>query len=149
MLDRNRDFSPIYGDSAAKFYQDGKYFDASGNPVSEEAAAGRNPGAATLPMAAPAFDPPLVGPTISPPSDGLVPPTAESLAAEAATIAQLEANPTPPATADAPLETTEVTIQVTPESAPETIAVPVVTDVVVPTTETTFGTDANGSLVEG
>lgn len=121
MLDRNRDFSPIYGDSAAKFYQDGKYFDASGNPVSEEAAAGRNPGAATLSMFEPA-------PAVDPPPDP--------------NQGQFE-----PGTV--PLETTEVTIQVTPASAPETIAVPVVTDVVEPTTETTFGTDANGSLVEG
>lgn len=118
-LDSSREHTTIYGDSAARFYQDGMYFDAEGKQVSADAAAQRNPGGPVLPVAAVLEPAPPMGD----------PPPA----------------PTPP-----PM--VEATIQVTPESEPVTIEVPVVTDVVETpevTNETTFGTDANGSPVEG
>lgn len=50
-LDRSREHTTIYGDSAARFYQDGMYFNAEGNVVSAEDAAQRNPGGPVLPVA--------------------------------------------------------------------------------------------------
>lgn len=115
-LDRSRDYSPIYGDSGAKFYQDGRYFDATGAEVSAEVAAAKNQGLQSLPLAAPAEPEPVIPPTDAPPPTGdepfnqeeppvLTEPVTiiapEALAQEAEAIAELAANPMP-ATESAP-----------------------------------------------
>jgi len=127
-LDRSREHTTIYGDSAARFYQDGRYFNAEGNEVDADAAAQRNPGGPVMPVAAvlepPAPTPPPVGDPPPDPNAGAAPPVLTNVVEP------------PPLVAAANVEESNFGLGAGIDRPDAT-------------TEATFGTDANGSPTEG